>query len=161
MAEVIPPALKSIEPYIKQALQADKGSAFNADFAKVKRSHAMLISWKHFVPTPASLQIAYYCRTAAAEEGMGLLSAIPASQKAAATAYLTGLLGRLEEDRAAYSITKDQEPTDMLIVQRYALTFFKKADEADRYQCATLETVSQYKNAAEVSGYAGDMLQPH
>lgn len=128
MAEVIPPALKSIEPYIKQALQADKGSAFNADFAK----------------------IAYYCRTAAAEEGMGLLSAIPASQKAAATAYLTGLLGRLEEDRAAYSITKDQEPTDMLIVQRYALTFFKKADEADRYQCATLETVSQYKNAAEV-----------
>jgi hypothetical protein len=97
-ALTVPASLKTLETYIQRAKEMDGLAASNPQYNAV----------------------AYYCRMAAAQAGIEAMAGIPAADQPEANAFLGGLLAKLEADRVAHGITKENEAADLDIVKRYA-----------------------------------------
>jgi hypothetical protein len=75
------------------------------------------------------------------------LERVPPADKAQAGAFLGDLLTRIEQDRAAHGIRREEEAADLAMVEKFALTMFAMADRADRAGMANKDTVRNYMAA--------------
>jgi hypothetical protein len=93
-------------------------------------------------------KLAFYCRFAAAQQGVKAMDGLNAAEGAEAGAFLGALIGRIESDRGAFGIVKEEEAADLKMVEHQALRLFSAADKSDRGGQAGRDTIRAFSGAA-------------